>query len=271
MSSYTHGHQASVLRAHSWRTAQNSCAYLLGSLKPDMKILDVGCGPGTITIDLARLVPQGHVTGTEPTAAQEPVLQQARETAAQQGVANVTFGVGNGYALPFADNTFDVVHAHQVLQHVSDPVKMLAEMRRVVKKPGGIIAVRECDYAKMTWHPPSEGMTRWHTMYQRTARANGGEPNAGRVLLSWALKAGIPREGIETTIGTWCFASQADKEYWSQTHAERLVSSTLAESAVKHGTATMSDLEEMAAAWREWCAAPDAWFGVMHGELLCMV
>ncbi|KAJ7064749.1 S-adenosyl-L-methionine-dependent methyltransferase [Mycena amicta] len=269
MTSYTHGHQDSVLRAHSWRTAQNSCAYLLSSLKPDMHILDVGCGPGTITVDLARFVPQGHVTGLERSAEQEPVLQKARDLATGQGITNVTFSLGDAHALPFADNTFDVVHAHQVLQHVADPVKVLSEMKRVAKKSGGIIAVRDVDYASMVWHPASEGLTKWHPMYERTARANGGEPNAGRVLLSWALKAGIPREHIETTVGTWCFSEEEEKKWWSGTWAERVVGSALAETAVGHGITTKEELEEMAAAWTEWCQAPDAWFAMLHGQLLC--
>src|SRR5512147_687271 len=108
---YTHGHHESVLRSHTWRTAANSAAYLLGSLKPHMRILDIGCGPGTITADLAELVPDGHVT-----------------------VADV-------HALDHPDDTFCVVHAHQVLQHVGDPVQALREMRRVTR-PGGFIAVR---------------------------------------------------------------------------------------------------------------------------------
>ncbi|KAF7302787.1 Methyltransf-25 domain-containing protein [Mycena kentingensis (nom. inval.)] len=269
MSSYTHGHQASVLRAHSSRTAQNSCAYLLAALKPGMHILDVGCGPGTITADLARLVPDGRVTGIEHSPAQEPVLQQAREHAATQGISNVEFSIGDAHALPFPDNSFDVVHAHQVLQHVADPVQALREMVRVVKRPGGIIAVRDVDYASMVWHPQSAGLTKWHPMYAQTARAHGGEPDAGRMLLSWALKADIPRAGIETTAGTWVFSKDEEKRWWSETWAERVVGSALAKSAVQHGIATQEELEQMAVAWRDWCDAPDAWFSMLHGELLC--
>jgi ubiquinone/menaquinone biosynthesis C-methylase UbiE len=51
---YTHGHHDSVLCSHAWRTAGNSAAYLLGELHPGQRLLDVGCGPGTITLDLAR-------------------------------------------------------------------------------------------------------------------------------------------------------------------------------------------------------------------------
>ena len=75
---YTHGHHSSVLRSHTWRTALNSAAYILPHLKPDMKVLDIGCGPGTITVDLASYVPRGHITGLERA---EGVLSQARALA----------------------------------------------------------------------------------------------------------------------------------------------------------------------------------------------
>lgn len=110
---YASDHSASVLATHSWRTVQNSAAYLLPYLKPDSKLLDVGCGPGTITVDLAKFV--GHVIGVEYSP--EP-LAQARTFAEQQGVKNVEFQVADIHELPFEDETFDVVHAHQVLQHI---------------------------------------------------------------------------------------------------------------------------------------------------------
>ena len=155
---YTHGHDPSVLRSHTWRTAANSAAYLLPHLKPAMKILDIGCGPGTITVDLAAAsVPKRHVTGLDAAA---PVLAQARAHAAGRGVSNVEFVPGDAAALPFPDETFDAVHAHQVLQHVGDPVRVLREMRRVTRV-GGLVAARDSDYAAMAWFPESEGLDEW--------------------------------------------------------------------------------------------------------------
>ncbi|MDH6588311.1 SAM-dependent methyltransferase [Streptomyces sp. SAI-133] len=183
---YTHGHHESVLRSHTWRTAANSAAYLLGSLKPHMRILDIGCGPGTITADLAALVPGGRVTGVDHAAG---ILDQARATAAARGLTNVDFAVADVHALDFPDDAFCVVHAHQVLQHVGDPVQALREMKRVTR-PGGLIAVRDSDYAAMTWYPATAGLDDWLDLYRRVARANGGEPDAGRRLKSWALRAG---------------------------------------------------------------------------------
>ena len=158
---YLHGHHESVLRSHQWRTAENSAAYLLPLLTPDARVLDVGCGPGTITADLAALVPDGHVTGID---AAEGVLDNARAEAEQRGSGNVTFETGNVYQLSYPDDSFDVVHAHQVLQHLSDPVAALAEMRRVCR-PGGLVAARDGDYAGMFWFPEDPGMTEWQALY----------------------------------------------------------------------------------------------------------
>ena len=116
---YLHGHHDSVLRSHRWRTAENSAGYLLARLAPGAHVLDVGCGPGTITADLAARVPDGQVTGIDAAAG---VVSVARQEAGRRGQANVRFETGDVYRLAFADGTFDVVHAHQVLQHLSDPV-----------------------------------------------------------------------------------------------------------------------------------------------------
>ncbi|MGX1116582.1 ubiquinone/menaquinone biosynthesis C-methylase UbiE [Streptomyces ambofaciens] len=218
---YTHGHHESVLRSHTWRTAENSAAYLLGSLRPHMRVLDIGCGPGTITADLAELVPDGHVTGVDRSP---EIVERARATAAARGLGNTDFAVADVHALDYPDDTFCVVHAHQVLQHVGDPVRALREMKRVAK-PNGIIAVRDSDYAAMTWYPASPGMDNWLDLYRRVARANGGEPDAGRRLKAWALEAGFT--DITATSATWTFSTPEEREWWSGLWADRTVESAL--------------------------------------------
>ncbi|MGW1717122.1 class I SAM-dependent methyltransferase [Streptomyces sp. NPDC002156] len=260
---YTHGHHESVLRSHTWRTAANSAAYLLGSLKPHMRILDIGCGPGTITADLAELVPDGHVTGVDRAPA---ILDQARTTAAERGLGNVEFAVADVHALDFPDDTFCVVHAHQVLQHVGDPVRALREMHRVTK-PGGYIAVRDGDYQAMAWYPESAGLDDWLDLYRRVARANGGEPDAGRRLKSWALRAGLT--DITATSSTWTFADTDEVAWWSGLWADRTLASAYADRATEGGLATVEQLRAVSEAWREWGRREDAWFTVPHGEILC--
>ncbi|HLK42571.1 MAG TPA: methyltransferase domain-containing protein, partial [Thermoleophilia bacterium] len=149
---YTHGHHESVLSSHTWRTAENSAKYLLPHLSPGMTLLDVGCGPGTITADLAALVAPGRVIAIDTAPG---VLEQAAYHAAEAGLADrIEFAVGDVYALDHPDGSFDVVHAHQVLQHLGDPVAALREMRRVCA-PGGIVAARDSDYSGWFWYPAS--------------------------------------------------------------------------------------------------------------------
>src|SRR5436190_21348050 len=116
----THGHHESVLRSHKWRTVDNSAAYLAPHLTSGASVLDVGCGPGTITADIARRVAPGRVVGIDASA---DVIGQARRDAG--GGPNVEFSVGDIYALEIDDHTFDIVHAHQVLQHLPDSVSAL--------------------------------------------------------------------------------------------------------------------------------------------------
>ncbi|MEU8029793.1 class I SAM-dependent methyltransferase [Streptomyces sp. NPDC049099] len=260
---YTHGHHESVLRSHTWRTAENSAAHLLGSLKPHMKILDIGCGPGTITADLAERVPEGHVTGVDHAPG---ILEQARATAAARGLANVDFAVADVHALDYPDDTFCVVHAHQVLQHVGDPVQALREMKRVTR-PGGLIAVRDADYPGMSWYPASSGMDDWMDLYLRVARANGGEPEGGRRLKAWALAAGLT--DITATSSTWTFTTPEERAWWSGLWADRTLASAYADRATQGGHATVEQLRAVSEAWRAWGRREDGWFAVLHGEILC--
>jgi len=260
---YTHGHHESVLRSHRWRTAENSAAYLLPQLNSGATLLDIGCGPGTITADLAALVTPGRVTALEVTA---PALDLARAEIARRGLETVDFAVGDVHALDFADDSFDIVHAHQVLQHLGDPVAALREMRRVTK-PGGLVAVRDSDYAAFTWFPQLPELDEWLALYQRVARGNGGEPDAGRRLLSWAHAAGFT--DVTATSSTWCFATGEDRAWWGGLWADRILVSDLAGTALATGAATTADLRRISDGWRAWAAEDDGWLSVLHGELLC--
>jgi SAM-dependent methyltransferase len=262
MATYTHGHHESVLRSHRWRTAENSAAYVLPRLTSGVSVLDVGCGPGTITADFASLVTPARVTALEVTA---EALDLARAEIARRGLTNVDFAVGDVHALDFADDTFDVVHAHQVLQHVTDPVAALREMRRVTR-PGGVVAVRDSDYAAFTWFPEFPELTQWLDLYERVARGNGGEPDAGRRLLAWGREAGFTE--LTATSSTWCFATPADRAWWGGMWADRVLKSEMASTALRTGAATPDDLQRISDGWRRWADHPDGWLSLLHGELL---
>jgi ubiquinone/menaquinone biosynthesis C-methylase UbiE len=257
---YTHGHHESVLRSHRWRTVGNSAAYAAAYLTPGASVLDVGCGPGTITVDIARRVAPGRVVGIDASA---EVIEQARHDAA--GLENVEFLTGDVYALDFPDDSFDVVHAHQVLQHLPEPVAALREMRRV-RKSEGVVAARDSDYAAFTWYPMTPGLDEWLQLYERIARTNHGEPDAGRFLLKWAHAAGF--RDVTPGASVWCFATPEDRTWWGSLWADRITTSAIAEQAEREGFATRAELEQMAAAWRAWAADDDAWIAVLHGEII---
>jgi SAM-dependent methyltransferase len=260
---YTHGHHPSVLRSHQWRTATNSAAYLLPHLRPGWDLLDVGCGPGTITADLATLVAPGRVVGLD---AADDVLVLARTVVADQGLSTVDFVSGDAYAMNFPDASFDVVHAHQVLQHLADPVRALRELRRVCR-PGGIVAVRDSDYGTFAWYPLDPDLDRWLALYHEVVRHNGAEADAGRRLLSWARQAGFTE--ITASASVWCFATAEDRAWWGGLWAERVVASSFATQAVESGLSTRDELSAIATAWRRWSDSEDGWFLVPHGEILC--
>lgn len=259
---YTHGHHESVLRSHSRRTVENSAGYLVPQLTTGRSVLDIGCGPGTITVGLAERVAPGEVVGID----REPApLASARTVAAEKGLTNVDFAVGDAYALDFPDDSFDIVHAHQVLQHLTDPVGALVEMRRVCR-PAGVVAVRDADYAAMTWHPANPRLDRWLDVYHRVARLNQAEPDAGRRLRSWALAAGLTQ--LTCTASAWCYASDDERAWWADTWAQRVTESALAEQAVAAGISTPGELADIAAGWRAWADEPDAWFAVLNSEVV---
>jgi ubiquinone/menaquinone biosynthesis C-methylase UbiE len=249
-----------VWRSHQWRTARNSAAYLLPHLRPGDVLLDVGCGTGTITADLADAVSPGRVSAVDSSP---EAIGEARRRLRRRD--NVDLAVADVYELDFADGSFDVVHAHQVLQHLADPVGALAQMRRVCRS-SGLVAVRDADYAAMTWYPREPALDDWLALYRRVAQANGGEPDAGRHLLSWARAAGF--RDITATAATWCFATGADRRWWGETWAARMVDSAIGKRAVEEGYATEADLRRIGDGWLRWAERDDGWFAVLHGELI---
>lgn len=262
---YSHGHQESVLRSHAARSAQNSAAYLLPRLSPDMKILDVGCGPGTITIDLAECVPRGIVIGIEPA---EGVLDLAKAMLRRSRVRNARFLVGDAYDLNFGGDYFDVVHAHQVLQHLSDPVRALQEMARVCR-PGGYLAIRDADYGAMNWSPQVPELDTWMDIYQQIARSNDAEPNAGRHLKKWLREAGLV--DVEFSVGAYFYSSKEETRWWADVWAERAVASDYAVQAIERGLADAAGLQRIADGFRRWGADPDATFMIPNTQVLARV
>jgi ubiquinone/menaquinone biosynthesis C-methylase UbiE len=180
-----HGHAESVARAHSGRTVENSAAHLAPHLRPGLRLLDLGSAGGALTRDLGARVAPGKAVGLDLAA---DAVAAAQADPARP--ANLEFQVGDVYALPFADGSFDVVHIHQVLHHLERPVAALREAARVTR-PDGLLSVREADFGAAFWHPAATAWAAWQETFQLVARAGGSEVDAGRRLVSWLASAGL--------------------------------------------------------------------------------
>lgn len=259
---YTHGHHASVVGQHARRTAENDAAYLLPRLTPGMRLLDIGCGPGTITTGLARAVAPGETVAIDVVPA---VVEQARAHLAETGLTNVRFETGSVYDLAFEDGSFDVAHAHQVLQHLARPADAAKEAFRVLR-PGGLFAARDADYATMQAWPRSPQVGRWLEVYHSVAARNGADCDAGRRLPSWLREAGFT--DLQVTATTVLFAEPGSVQNWGYSWADRVTQSSLAEQAQEYGIATAAELQEIAAGWRGWADSPDAFFMYVNIEVI---
>ncbi|MDR0432270.1 MAG: methyltransferase domain-containing protein [Bifidobacteriaceae bacterium] len=220
---------------------------------------DSSVAPGT-----NRVHPDPSTQAGAPTPA-----PAAGEDAAPPPTAHqVTFEVADVYELPYDDDEFDIVHAHQLLQHLSDPVAALTEMSRVAR-PGGLVAVRDADYGAWAWYPPSLGLDRWREIYRAVARAAGAEPDAGRHLLAWAHAAGFT--DVTPSTSTWCFATRAEREWWGNMWAQRAAETDFARQALALGLTDEAELAYLAEAWQNWAADDDGWIVIVHGEVLIRV
>jgi ubiquinone/menaquinone biosynthesis C-methylase UbiE len=179
------------------RTALRDAEFLLPYLKPGMRILDVGCGPGSITIGLAGVVAPGEVVGVD---IQPEMVERATAAAAEAGVENVRFEAGDCYKLPFPDASFDVCYANSVLQHRREPVAALKEMRRVLR-PGGVAGVR--DLTDMIYAPRVPLLDEAIDLVYRTRRHNGGNPEAGLYHRRDLLAAGFARTQAAASVDAY--------------------------------------------------------------------
>lgn len=264
---YIHGHSAAVLAAHSRRTAQRDAAYLIPHIKSHFDILDIGCGPGTISADLAALVPQGRVTCVEIT---DSALNAARSTFTSRSLGNGDFVVGDVTSrLPFEDDSFDVVHLHMVIMHLPcDATVALKEIRRVLK-PGGVVGCKEMIMSTTRWFQVDKRLDVWEKAITGTILETGGSPDMGMGLKSAALEAGFEQHKVKSTASSWCFSDEEAVHFFGDSCAERFrEGSQLRERTIGGGHATPKEVDDFVKACHEWKEKKGSWFGVMNGELL---
>ncbi|MCE7989048.1 MAG: methyltransferase domain-containing protein [Caldilinea sp. CFX5] len=242
------------------RSAEKQAAFLLPHLRPGMSLLDCGCGPGSITIGLARVVAPGAVVGVDISPGE---VERSRQLAAEQGVVNVQFETGNVYELPFADASFDAAFSNALLDHLRDPVAALREMRRVLKA-NGVLGVRTADRDGYLFVPPNPLIEKDSTWGEQWKKDQGVSVRIGKNIRAMLREAGFARTAASASYDSYGTADEVREL------AEAMAAGLLAGRA---GTQTgnprqpdRAEVEAIAAAYRAWGESPDAFFAMSFCE-----
>ncbi|CAD6441219.1 b4a5a2cd-2949-4b91-a90b-1583e073e3e2 [Sclerotinia trifoliorum] len=253
---YSLGYSPAVIDRHSLRRASTCCSYFLPHLTPTSRVLDLGCGPGSITTDIASLIPSGTITGLD---AGSSVIEIANAKAKELGLKNCDFQVGDVMKLPFEDETFDVVYTHQLLIHLPDPVEAMREMRRVCKV-GGLVACRESDMGDAVFYPSTPGLKRSVEIMEKMIIEKGSVPHAGKFLVKWARDAGFEEGKV---VESYSYLMQPS---WKNS----LMTGDVGENAVRLAVVgSEEEIKDMIAEWDTWEKTEGCWWKTGCGEVVC--
>jgi SAM-dependent methyltransferase len=233
-------------------------AFLAPYLRAGMRLLDCGCGPGSITVDLARTVAPGEVIGID---LREDALAHGRALAIERGIANLTFEAASVYQLPYPDGAFNAAFACAVLQHLAAPIAALREMRRVLT-PGGVIGIVDGSATITFRYPTNSLLDKWDRLRALEREHNAGRPSDALRLRALLREAGFARtqaSGDMVTEAGPPAGSLKETRRVAQNHLIRL-RGVLGELAIAQGWTTKQELEQIADALITWGDAADAFY-----------
>ena len=257
---YTAGYSEDYLRFLSHSGRRGVIDYLVPYLRPGLRVLDLGCGPGFISVWLAEAVAPGELYGIDMETSQ---IDMAREFALEKGCDNATFRVADIADLPFEDDFFDVASFHDVLAFVPDTSAALAEVKRVLK-PGGVVGCRELIVDSSFAHPELGVMKRGFEVYADLLAADDGHPQIGKDLKNRLLEAGF---GDIRTSASFNFYDTAEEiEIFYDMVTQWFLSVDIAEAAKKYGAATDRLLADMGMAVERWKGRREASAALAFGE-----
>ncbi len=250
---------AETIRYLQSRGIAREAAFFLPYVRPGMTLLDCGCGPGSITLGLAESLAPGTVTGIDRDASR---IEIAEQSASERGTANVRFQTADVLDLPFSDASFDAVFAHAVLQHVREPLRALAEMRRVLK-PGGVIGLRDDDRGSVVIAPHAPEVVRLIELLTMVEELNGGDPRVGRRYRELLRTSGFG----EVAISASCeYDADAAATRRRASLAVRAAREFVGPVAVEQGWSTQEEMERLVAACESRGESPDAFSAVIWCE-----
>ena len=250
---YTMGYGPAAVALMGARSAQTHATFFLPYLKSGMKLLDCGCGPGTVTLGLAQIVAPGSAVGTDIEASQ---MALATKTAAERNVANVRFEAANIYELPFEDSSFDAVFMSALIGNLREPTRGLREAYRVLK-PGGIIGVKEFDHGGDIVYPNEPAMAKYDELYRRLRAENGHNGESGRMIGALLLEAGFNDLTMSATYET---LSNPNVLQSAAQVFIGLLEETWSDAFTSRGWATAADIQAMREAWLRFAEFPGALF-----------
>lgn len=251
--SYVLGHEAAS-DVMAQRDAARFASFFTRHLSSGMRLLDCGCGPGTITIGLAESVAPGEVVGID--FAEEEVIR-ARTLARQRRVDNVRFEVGDATKLEFAESSFDAVFFHGLLCHLNQPITALREARRVAK-PGAVIGAREPDARGNLIHPDTSPLARVLELYEAVRRRSGQDPWIGSKLRSLFDASGLSSVDVEASFE--CYADRASIESHFGPVLNAGVSPGFIALLEAEGLCTRDEFMELTEGTRLWARADGSFF-----------
>jgi SAM-dependent methyltransferase len=242
----------SAITAFQQKRGGDSAAFFVPFLTPDATLLDVGCGPGTITAALAGIVGKAVGVDIEPNA-----IGTARQLAATAGLANLSFVEVDMTALPFGDAAFDAVYFHAVLYHQSQATltRTLAEARRVLR-PGGVLGTRDADVGGNILHPELDGVRLALDLWQRWY-----EHDDPKALRFGRRQSSILRAHRFTPV--WAGASYVNHSTDAASRAEAVADARrsllgLGPQLLRKALATDDEIQAALAGWDAWGRDPDA-------------
>ncbi len=246
-----YGYHVDVIQdQYATRGVKNVVDFFTQHLKPGMSVLDCGCGPGTITQDVARIVAPGKVIGCDL----EPgMVERAASLAESEDLPNLSFQVGNILDLPFEDDTFDAVMSCAVTEHLSEPVKAMSELGRVVKK-GGIVGITRTDWSANLIAPPCDAVSRFFELFESGFHIQGGTMNGGKNLPNMLSEAGLKVVDLLIAFSGTYISEPGNPMVngW----AEWIENLPLFDRVIEEGLTDRAELDAMCAEMREWAAQP---------------
>lgn len=270
---YHIGYKEDTLKAFELRNVATCLGYLLPTLEalpPTFSLLDVGCGPGSITFDLARRFPRAKIIGVD--LGSEVIERNKANIATAAPGTGIEFRAGNilepeSFLSPDEIGSFDVVHEHTTLICIPNNTEVLRQMKRLARPDGGIVACRDGDtHSQVLWPPCPESAE----LQERIYRMNGLDTQTGRKLISKALEVGFRRDQITASASVLSNITAAERQLYGGSMLTMLADedSQYRKAAARFGYSE-AQVEVLRKNMERFIASDDAWRLLICTEIIC--